>query len=444
MNKVPKPTPEQVVGMNFLADRQRAVLGDDTGFGKTVQVLGALSLLSPKRVLYVTGVQVASQVKADNEKFDFGLSVRVLRATKANRVFYYKRPSQVTVVSYGTLLSDVKELAKYKWDVMVLDDASKFKNPHSKRSKVAAFLGKNNVDTAWALTATPIESSLTDLWAVCNAIGFYPFGTLENFYLTYTIWGDTPRGWDIVSYKNFEHLRGILATFFLRRESTNTPDLRIVDHFMPMCKKQFTGYRSALGRKYVKASFNKALMACDIVGRYSSKIDFIESLLPGIDGKVIIYSMWMAVIDALHERLAEYRPLEISGRIPIPTRDENQRIFLEDPDRRIILVTTAAEQGLNLQSAQYMICVNRFANPQRMRQTYGRMTRHSSEFDSVTVINLIIKGSIEEGMLKLADKREQVYSAVIGGALPKRLSSSDKYSLVVQSRNRVVEVLDCE
>jgi SNF2 family DNA or RNA helicase len=446
--------PDQEEGRDFLASRKKAILADLTGAGKTAQVLSAIAKIGAKRTLYVTGSGIPSeQIVEDGEKFTPHFRIQVVKGPKSLRKVYYIGDSDVLVLGYETFRNDVTILQTLPFDLFVLDDASKAKNPDSALSKACNAFARN-VEYGWALTASPVETSLMDIWAVYHAINFYPLGSKSHFSSRYCIWGEGGgRRWkkiQIIGYKRLDEIVTLLKPHYLRREGAETPDLHVVDYPVDLYKEQHVLYQAAKSGVFgttLYDMFTRALMYCDSTiyatasSPKSSKIDLILQFLKAYSGKVVIYSMWHLSLTHLKIALEtnSIRYVEISGKIPKYLRRENQKSFRDDPDVRVMLITKAGEYSINLQSAQIMICMNRHANPQKMRQVYGRIKRTGSAFSDVYVLNLFVKGSVEERIIALLRSRADLSDRVLGDTAIERLTPMQMVNLLVE-RDDIVEI----
>lgn len=454
---MPKLEDIQVIGRDFLADRQAAILADEVGSGKTVQALAAIDLLPVDKVLYVTGAQAGFQVEDEVGIWCPMSTCRRIAGPKSQRKQMYHHPPRISVITYGVLRSDKDILKLIDWDLIIIDDASKVKNPKSKLSIAAWEVSRSIAQRGgrrWAMTASPIETALTDLWAIFHAIFHYPLGTYETFNSAFCEWQYRWGRQEIVGYRNLELLRERLEGHILRRTLIGGPELQQITHRLGIYPEQARIYRLARSGHFgnsVHDRFTRCLMACDStafeqsVGAVSSKVDTVTDILKSLDTeKFVVYSRWKKVIYQLQNRFNSERIpyVTISGDVPLAIRADNQRRFLTG-DPQVCLVTQAAEQALNLQSARYIICINRIANPQRMIQVSGRIKRIKSPFQTVYSIDLVAQNTVEESMMHLLGQRAELFRTVFpqGGENP-RLSSQDMLLLLQQDENREPRLID--
>lgn len=427
---------DQLLGVDFLKSTPRCILADAVGTGKTAQALTAIHQLDLRKVLYVTGTQASYQVEDEVDLWAPMHTVKVLKAARKIRYSVYANRPDILVISYEVFRNDVKILKTLTWDLVVLDDASKFKNPQSNLSK-AAFQFSPLIGRAWAMTATPIENNLQDLWSIFKSIGLMPLGSNPELpdFMTWTY--EQRSNYSIKkpkSYMNLDIAITRIKPYILRRDNILGPEVKLINHYVGLYPEQLRIYKTLRRKRAdINTVFHKVMMACDTteftqIPGVSTKIDFILNFLNKTQpDKMVVYSRWKVVLRHLKRELAAngISFAEISGDIPVPMRAEAQRRFHTDLGPRVMLVTSAGEQGLNLQAAKYLICINRIANPQRMAQVRGRIIRRSSKYKKVFIIDLIVKNSIEEKMFTLMQSREEIFDTVFGTTPKTRSVSSD-------------------
>lgn len=441
----------QQIGVDALCESSRFLLADTVGIGKTFQGIKASRIVAYDHILWVTGAQPSFQVLDECRTHAPGCTVKVARGTRQFREAVYSDPPHYTIISYDALRSDIETLIRMPWKCVILDDANYFKTPDTKATIAANRLCRDR-PYAWALTGTPIQTGLPDLWSVFHAIDLHPLGSLDDVYRNYCVWGWKHVGDKneraITGYRSLDRVKELIKPYMLRRTSVEgRPDLQIVDFRIGLYPRQAELYRQVVTSPAdVLTRFRLSLQLCDSTAFLprernpeSSKLDFILSYLKAREGKVVIYTMWLVPLRQLKDMLdrACIRYVEISGDVPIPIRNDNQKAFHRDPDVRVCLVTKAAECALNLQAAQTLICLNRLANPKRMEQVYGRIRRIGSAFKTIYIVNLIIEGSVEERMLQLYDQREALSDGVLDDVPIKRLSVSDMAGLLAGDHVRV-------
>lgn len=448
---------DQLTGRDFLADRYKALLADEVGYGKTVQALAAVSMLGLRDVLYVTGAQPAYDVVNDNvPKFAPNHTARVVRGSKRQRQVMWHDRSDISVVGYETFRNDWRILAKIPWDLIILDDASKFKNPESHLSKAAHRVTRGK--RAWAMTATPIENELIDLWAIFHAIDYHPLGTWPTFNARYLVWGwkkhqNGRHTKDVIRYEHLDELKEKLRGNVLRRTGVSGPRLMLATHYLGVYPEQARLYRLARSGHFgntIHDRFTRCLMFLDST-RFadqhpgvSSKIDLIAEILDHFEGKVVIYSQWKVALRHLKDVLVDHdiNFVEISGDVPIPLRHGITKRFNEDPSIKVCLLTRAGEQALNLPAAQLLITINRIANPQRMYQVHGRIKRRTSPFDKIYILDLVIRDTIEERMIHLSERRRELPRTVFGDDIPERFTTEDMGALLREDMSHTPEEIE--
>ena len=171
--------PYQWEGIRFLVERDAVLLADEMGLGKTVQVAVSLEILRRKLQLTRALIVVPSSLKLNWEtelrRWAPSLSVQRVRGDALDRRAYYLLPINVLVASYEEIRLDLKYFSSdIQFDVVVLDEAQRIKNPNSKSSLACRLLNSNR---SWALTGTPVENTLSDLISIFR---FVKVGVLQQ------------------------------------------------------------------------------------------------------------------------------------------------------------------------------------------------------------------------------------------------------------------------
>jgi len=177
----------------------------------------------------------------------------------------------------------------------------------------------------------------------------------------------------------------------------NEYDFRFAEHWDDRFK-----YISSLLANYTMETTAK----CEEIKR------LLQDELPG--EKVIIFSSFLKVIDYLEPRLDDWKPLRITGAENAQVREKNRRQFVESEDRNVLLVTTAALRGLNLQRASCIICHDIPMTWGKLRQLVGRIIRTGSLHEMVNLIILIAKGTIDQTIHKKLYSTQQDVERILG------------------------------
>ena len=427
-----------------------AILADDMGLGKTVQ---AIAMLASEReefgaeslgpTLVVCPMSVVKQWVAEIERF--APKLRVLSHHGVARLaggalVEAARTSDVVVTSYDIATRDNETLGLVAWDRLLLDEAQDIKNPTTKRARSLRLLrARRKV----AMTGTPIENRLGELWAIMDIVNPGLLG---------------PRGWfdktfaqPIEAYhdeKALERLRAIVQPFVLRR-AKDSPEVELelppitiekdycrltveqaalyqatVDRWMPRIEEQ----RGNFGQRgSVLAMLSQLKRVCNhpelllptgqaLDGR-SGKLDRLVELLELVPAgdKALVFTQYPG-FDRLVPHLAEHLDKPVGffhGRLTARQRDDVLRSF-ETPEGPSVLVISikAGGRGLNLPAANHVIHFDRWWNPAVEQQATDRVHRVGQR-KPVFVHSLICVGTLEERIDQLLESKRELAAKVI-------------------------------
>ena len=448
----------------YLFHSKRAILGDPVGSGKTLVCIGLFSLLkqlgqTPK-VLVIAPASIIFQWRFEIEHYST-FKALVVKGTKDKRMTLWNdaKNFDFVVTNYETLKNDLEEVVKFDWGLQIFDEATHFKNRDTGVAKAIRDLTKlAHSDRVLALTATPLQNSLMELFSILEPIdpeilgNFYIFKNrycIEKLFEIYRR-GRTYRFKKIVGYRYPLEVREKIRYNFIGRPKSEIlselPPLVHQYRWLTLTPNQKKAYDEVIGGVLKKGKKMKkvelaqklvyALEICDSLAlinpkkKDSSKLEEIKNLLTGeLQGqKVVIFSFYkkmIAEIEKLCEKL-ELNPLRITGDEGKEEREDNKQKFIKEDKYKVLLGTSAIEEGLNLQQVGYMVVVDRMYNPQRMKQLYGRLHRIGQLHSQVTIIHLIVKDTIEEKVLKILETKEKLFQDVFQSEPNKDLLMSMK------------------
>jgi superfamily II DNA or RNA helicase len=430
-----------------------AVLADDMGLGKTIQTLAALAAdgnAGPK--LVVAPTSVLSNWEREAARFVPGLRCAVLHGPNRDARLAQLRAGEldVLITSYGILRRDMAELAEVDWKCLVLDEAQAIKNADSQTAKAAKGL---RAERRIALTGTPIENHLGELWSLMDFVNPGFFGPQKRF--TEQL-GDPARDGDPVA---LEALRRRVAPFVLRRLKADVaPELPPRTETVlrcPMSEAQTRGYKAVQEaakrglpsehgprRMQILAALTKLRQAaCDaaLLGERggpssSGKLDRLDQMLePIVDEghRVLVFSQWTSLLDLVEPRLVE---LGISWlRLDGSTRNRQALVdrFQEPEGPPVFLLSLkAGGTGLNLTAADHVIHLDPWWNPAAEQQASDRAHR-IGQTKPVFIWKLVSEGTVEEAILDLQDSKRALADAVLEGqSAGTKLSVDDLADLI--------------
>jgi superfamily II DNA or RNA helicase len=404
------------------------ILADDMGLGKTLQTLSVLTgrslVVVPKSVLFNWRQELA--------KFRPSLSVCVYHGAQRS----LEPDAAVVLTTYAILRMDQAVLEQIEWDCLVLDEAQTIKNSDSQATQSAHAL---RARFRLALTGTPIENRLEELWSEMQFANPGLLGGLTSFKRRFI--EPMERGESAA----YERLRRRIRPFVLRRMKTEvapelppkTEDVLWVE-LEPGERQVYDAIlgdsRSKLGASKDRAESKSVMDALEVLLRLrqvcchsallpgrtdpsSSKIDrLFESLDEVIEEgqKAIVFSQWTSLLDLVQPGL-EQREIPFV-RLDGSTRDRQAVVtqFQEDPACRILLASLkAGGTGLNLTAADHVYLLDPWWNPAVEAQAADRAHRIGRE-RPVFVHRLIARDTVEERVLKLQDRKRALGQFVEG------------------------------
>ncbi|HSK91084.1 MAG TPA: DEAD/DEAH box helicase [Euzebyales bacterium] len=438
----------QVRGVAWLQAMARlglgAVLADDMGLGKTLQTIALLANRDGDRPhLVVCPTSVVGNW--ERELARFAPQVPVVRHHGAGRAADPAEfaPGAVAVTSYGLVRRDVDLLGDVAWDVVVLDEAQQVKNPASQAARAVRRLpARQRV----ALTGTPVENRLSELWAImdyCNPGLLGRFGRFrERYAVPVERWGDEQAA---------ASLRRIVAPFLLRRTkrdpavAADLPPKQEVTVACRLTREQATLYQAAVDagladdlgegidrRGRILALLTALKQICNHPAQYlgereplagrSGKLDRTVELLGEIvaaGDRALVFTQYRAMGDLLAGHLADRLGLPevpfLHGGVPARGRDAMVAAFQQRDDAPPVLLISlkAGGTGLNLTRAAHVIHYDRWWNPAVEDQATDRAYR-IGQTRMVTAHKLVTAGTVEERIAVVLEDKRALADAVVG------------------------------
>ncbi len=450
-------------------------LADDMGLGKTVQTLSFLRhvvqrypdethlVICPTSLLYNWESEMKKFVP-DMEGYLYYGPSRVLTGEVVRRV-------RVVLTSYGTIRSDIQELAGIKWGYVILDESQAIKNPSSLARKAVQQLQSRN---RMALSGTPVQNSTFDLYAQMDFLNPGMLGSQDFFRSQFATPVD--RNGDKAAAAR---LRKLVYPFVLRRTkeqvARDLPDRTEMILWCEMGEEQRSiynrfkeGYRAALldrigeegmGKSsiYILEGLTKLRQICDSpalvkggvpgedpaggghgleipVGGLPNVSAKLEELIREIEEnaghhKALVFSQFTSMLQlirgALEEKGVPY--LYLDGSVPAEERKRAVVQFQEEEDTRIFLISLkAGGVGLTLTAADYVYLVDPWWNPAAEQQAIDRSHRIGQE-KKVFAYRMICRDSVEEKILQLQERKKSLASDLIAdeAGFVKQLTKED-------------------
>ena len=417
-----------------------AVLADDMGLGKTVQALALLSSrakLGP--ALVVAPTSVAPNWVSEAARFAPGLKLTLLRDVDRAQTIADAGPGQVLVTSWGLLVQEQQLLAKKQFQTLVLDEAHALKNANTQRAQAARAI---KADFIVALSGTPIENRLGELWSLFRVVLPGLFGSHEAFRERFV--GPIERSNDPVARAA---LKALVQPFLLRRtkdavarELPPRTDIRLdvalseVEQGVYEAARQeavkeldgLTDRGAPETRFHVLAALTRLRqLACHVGlvdpswGGGSGKLARLLELLLELQEsghRVLVFSQFTSLLDRVEHSLAQtpLRWLRLDGSTPDAERQKRVAAFQAEQADVFLLSLKAGGVGLNLTAADYVVHLDPWWNPAVEDQASDRAHR-LGQSKPVTVYRLVSKGTVEERILALHASKRALVSSVLEG-----------------------------
>ena len=459
MEKLPQPEgfsgklrPYQKRGYWWLAFLQELGLGgclaDDMGLGKTIQMLALIQRYRREGgkgpVLLVCPTSVMDNWSKEASRFAPELSTAIHHGAgrKKNKAFAKEAAGcDVVITSYALLHRDVGFVSKVRWGGAVLDEAQNVKNPGTKQARAVRSLG---ADFRFALTGTPVENNVGDVWSIMEFLNPGLLGTQADFKRRFFV-PIHARGDDGAA----RALRHTLGPFMLRRLKTDKsiisdlPKKMEMNVYCSLTKEQASLYASVLadleeklnsaegiGRKgLILAILSKLKQVCNhpahflkdrsaVQGR-SGKLARLTEMLEEVIGageRALVFTQFVEMGEILQKHLQETFGREVlflHGGVPKRRRDGMVERFQGGGSSVLIVSLRAGGTGLNLTAANHVFHFDRWWNPAVENQATDRAFRIGQR-RNVHVYKMVCVGTMEEHIDDLIRSKKKISETVVG------------------------------
>ncbi len=455
--------PYQQVGVRWLHLLSRlglgACLADDMGLGKTIQVLSLLLVqrnepgASRRPSLLVAPASLLANWAAEIERFAPSLTAMIAHPSampgdELKTLAREKLPAMdLVITSYGSLLR-IPWLAGTSWHLVVLDEAQAIKNPGAKQTRAAKTL---EARARIALTGTPIENRLGDLWSIFDFINPGLLGVAKEFTSYTKRLADKPQN-------PYGPLRDLVRPYILRRLKSDKsvisdlPDKTEVKAFCQLSRKQAALYQQAvkelaeqledaegIRRKGVVLAFlmrfkqicnhpsqwlGDGAWAEDDSGKWARLRELCE-VIAAKQEKALIFTQFREVTAPLASFLGEvfgHSGLVLHGETEVKKRKELVRRFQEDESVPFfVLSLKAGGSGLNLTAASHVVHFDRWWNPAVENQATDRTFR-IGQTKNVLVHKFVCRGTVEEKIDELIESKKQLSMEILEGGAELKLT----------------------
>lgn len=437
----------QKAGFNWLSSLDYygfgGILADDMGLGKTLQALSYIASIRSSQsapVLTAAPTSLIYNWLAEAKKFLPKLRVLLLEGTKKQRLEQIEAIAEydMVVCSYAVLRQDIKELRRYDFSAFIIDEAQYIKNPGTQTARAAK---KIVARRRFALTGTPVENGLTELWSIFDFLMPSYLFTLRQFQERFEqpiVRDQDPRA--------TERLKQLTAPFILRRlkkdvlkELPDKIESELLCDMTPTQDKLYYAYlsgaREELSQIRDESEFRKSQIQILTLltrlrqlcchpglflndynggsGKFDALSELLESLLEGGHSS-LIFSQFTALLSLLAEQLksAGIPHFYLDGATPAKERPAMAERFNAGEVSVFLISLRAGGTGLNLVGADTVIHLDPWWNPAVEDQATDRAHRIGQD-KVVQIFRFIARGSIEEKINELKEEKRRLISTVI-------------------------------
>lgn len=489
----------QVRGASWLNFLQQwglgACLADDMGLGKTIQFIALMLYLQDQGALHspsllVCPTSVLGNWKREVQRFAPSLKVLVHHGDKraqSKKFLSAVKEVHLVITSYALVYRDEKDLKQVSWQGLVLDEAQNIKNVESKQSQMVRQL---EAEFRIALTGTPVENRLTELWSIMDFLNPGYLGPRNFFQRRFAV--PIERYGDTASLKT---LRSLVQPFILRRLKTDRtiiqdlPEKQEMTVFCGLSAEQAALYQHLVERSLVEiesaegiqrkgmilALLTRLKQVCnhpelpaakeddkgekselhtspsrepDKFQRQSGKLqrlsEMLEEVLSEGDRCILFtqFAEWGKLLKTYLEHQFNREVLFLYGSVPQKQRDEMVDRFQNDPQgpRIFILSLKAGGVGLNLTRANHVFHYDRWWNPAVENQATDRAFR-IGQTRNVQVHKFVCTGTLEERIHELIESKKALSEQVVGTGENwlTELDTDQLRNLLLLDRNAVID-----
>ncbi len=430
--------PYQEAGFHWLKTMLEAnngcILGDEMGLGKTMQVITEMLYLKAQGVtpiLVVAPISLLINWQRECAKFAPSLYTHIHHG--AHRISNYKDFAgyDVVITSYTTVVSDIHMLKMIEWEMVVLDEAQSIKNPYSSRTKACKALNRVR---SLAVSGTPFENHVTDIWSLVDFVQPNFLGSLQSY--KQVVSDDVEGG---------KKIEPILSALMVRRlvkdVAKDLPEKVVSTQPLQMSDaecEQYIQYVGALKESMNVNNINLSMLQqlrifCthpDATSELQSGNDPYESSvkyqrlceiveeITSRNEKVIVFTSYKRMFEIFKQDIPQRFGIQlwtINGETPVLDRQAIvDRFNKMDGTAMLVLNPRAAGTGLNITGANHVIHYNLEWNPSLEDQSSARAYRRGQE-KTVFVYRLYYEGTVEEVVNDRIERKRDIAShAIIG------------------------------
>jgi SWI/SNF-related matrix-associated actin-dependent regulator 1 of chromatin subfamily A len=405
--------PYQKAGIAYAAGRKSTLIGDEMGLGKTIQAIGTINVTNPKTVLVVCPASLKLNWK--NEMVKWLVSERTIDVVNGGGEQIPSNPD-VVIINYDVLTKHAKALQSRTWDMVIMDEVHKIKNPKAKRTVVAVNIkAKRKV----LLTGTPITNRPIELQPIAGYLDPESFGNYYSFGRRYAAAYKGRFGWDDSGSSNLDELqRRLRQSFMIRRKKDEVlKDLPAkVRQVIVLPSKGYTQELTkefdALSDAVEETSFEEVSFEKMSEVRHEmalAKVNDVVDHLTDLEHQVVVMAHHKDVVQGIQEGLEAVGKtvVTLTGDCNQAHRQNSVDTFQAGKADVFIGTIGAAGVGITLTKASHVVFAELDWVPGNMSQAEDRCHRIGQE-DSVLVQHLVVDGSIDARMAEALVGKQKV------------------------------------
>ena len=438
----------QITGVKWLYNLDKCsfggILADEMGLGKTIQLIYYIKQMLKEnnsfKFLIVVPTSLLYNWDREFEKFAPDIPVKIVSGIKTKRQDLIENTNKnVYITTYGLLREDLEYYEKIHYHAVILDEAQNIKNPLAGTTKACKSM---KADVKFALTGTPIENSAVELWSIFDYIMPGYLSKYDKFTSKYKV-----KEFDEDTNKLLDSLSKQISPFILRRKKKDVikelPEKIETNIFIELGDEQKKIYVAELNK--VKEAIEEALndggmskvrfMILPLLTKLrqicidpkivysdytsgSNKIDRFLSVIEEVTNnghKVLVFTSFRTALNLVKDKLDSIgiKSYQIDGSVSSKERQTRVDNFNNNDDVKVFLIMLkSGGTGLNLASADIVIHLDLWWNPQAENQATDRAHRIGQK-NTVEVIKLVSKGTIEEKVLDLQEKKKELSNRLI-------------------------------
>lgn len=451
----------QGYGVGWLKSRQSAgvgaILGDDMGIGKTAQVLShiwsehaAAPALPPS--LIIVPPTLISQWGIESARFFPRLRLGVYHGTDRRALEDLREECHAIITSYQTLALKIDAFLPHPWHIVAMDEGHDLRNPKAAKTKACRALEANQ---KVVVTGTVLQNRPEDLWSIMDIIVPGLLGDHKRFR---SVFLSKARGEDPFVTERLALLGKITAPYHLHRSNKDVgnalPSVNTVLRYVDMGQEQRSLYETTravldedVRQKIAETGLAKnhitvlsaitrlrqicnhpALVKSEAIGSAPSaaKLDMLCDMAAdltselGSDGvtgkKLVVTSEWAGMLDLVEQALEPITTTvsRLDGRMTPRARTASLKAFRQGQNNVLLMTLGVGGVGLDIPEAEAIIVLAPWWNPKRIDQAIARLTR-DDRHESITAYILVMKDSLEEGVLEIGERKRAMIQTVLDG-----------------------------